>query len=86
MTLPSALLILFDFNRPHLTAPTMSSTVTETSDVGSSLELRPDPTHFVQLLANANRKDASGSIFIRCLNEYSARAGADVVPSANPLK
>ncbi|KAF8309698.1 uncharacterized protein EI90DRAFT_3052630 [Cantharellus anzutake] len=58
------------------------------SSTAGPLEIRPNPVHFVSLLKGFDRKEVTGAIFIRTLDEYSAlrqsshlrrRAGGDSV-------
>ena len=46
------------------------------------LSLRPNPSHFAQLLQSLERKDVSSALFIKVLNEYQAARAVD----ANPMK
>ncbi|KAF8319706.1 hypothetical protein DL93DRAFT_2053341, partial [Clavulina sp. PMI_390] len=49
---------------------------TSLNDVG--LELWPDPVHVIGVLKDLGRKEVSGALFVRCLDEYQARVSPEV--------
>jgi hypothetical protein len=49
---------------------------------GNPLQIRPDPVQLVKSLKAVDRKEVSGALLVRCLDEYSTlrQAGEAVDP------
>lgn len=57
---------------------------TNPSSNDTGLELQPEPSHLVIVMKDMGRKDVSGAIFIRSLDEYRARASG--TSESHPLR
>jgi hypothetical protein len=64
-----------------LQGPSDDGELGDTQD-DNPLSLRPNPTHFAELLKSLERKDVASALFVRILNEYQTVRVVDT----NPLK
>ena len=64
--------------------PSLTSLLNPQAVSGNPLQMHPDPVQLVKFLKSVDRKEVSGALLVRCLNEYSAlREAGDAV---NPLR